>query len=45
MAAGPGKVRFTIDISADEWVERGEFSRDEETWVAFLEMTLKRVRD
>ena len=41
---GPwGKQRYTIDVTeAGEWVEIGEFSRDGEKWVKFIEMRLKR---
>jgi hypothetical protein len=43
MSAGPGKVRFTVDISEQEWREKGEFSQDGETWREFFGMTLNRV--
>lgn len=36
-----GKVRFTIRLTEKgEWNEVGEFSRDGETWMKFMEMTL-----
>jgi hypothetical protein len=38
-----GKMRYTINVSDEgEWVEIGEFSRDGEKWMKFIEMRLRR---
>lgn len=38
------QIKFTIRLDeAGQWVERGESSRDGQTWQQFLEMTLKKV--
>ena len=40
-----GKVRFTVDFSTDnKWIEIGEFSRDGENWMKFLEMNLDKIK-
>ena len=40
-----GKMRYTISLSeTGEWVEYGEFSRDGEKWMKFMEMKLKKVK-
>ena len=39
-----GKIRYTIVLNEKgEWFEIGEFSRDEETWFKFFEMTLRKL--
>lgn len=39
-----GKVKFTVDFSTDKkWIEIGEFSRDGENWMKFLEMNLDKT--
>lgn len=39
-----GEVRFTMkQTERGEWHEVGEFSRDGQTWIKFLEMTLTKV--
>lgn len=39
-----GKLRFTLDFTKPgEWFETGEWSRDGQQWVKFMEMKLKRV--
>jgi hypothetical protein len=39
-----GQVRFTIKLNEKgQWFEIGEFSRDGQTWMKTLEMTLNRV--
>jgi hypothetical protein len=39
-----GKLRFTLDFSKPgEWFETGEWSRDGQQWVKFMEMRLKKV--
>lgn len=41
-----GQVRYTFRLTpAGEWHEIGERSADGQTWVPFMEMTLKRVGD
>jgi hypothetical protein len=37
-----GKIRFTLTVDKDTWVEKGEVSRDAVNWNTFLEMTLQR---
>ena len=39
-----GKVKFTVDFSTEKkWIEIGEFSRDGENWMKFLEMHLDKI--
>jgi beta-N-acetylglucosaminidase len=39
-----GKVRFTVDFSTEKkWVEIGEFSRDGENWMKFLDLNLDKI--
>jgi hypothetical protein len=39
-----GKVRFTVDFrTKNKWIEIGEFSRDGENWMKFLEMNLSKI--
>lgn len=39
-----GKVRFTLHLNdRNQWVEIGEFSRDGNQWMKFMEMTLDKV--
>ena len=41
-----GKVRFTVDFkTANKWLETGEFSRDGQNWMKFLETSLTKVKD
>ncbi len=41
-----GKVRFTTDYkTANKWLEIGEFSRDGNTWIKFLETELTKIKD
>ncbi|MFZ1371166.1 MAG: hypothetical protein WAR78_12325 [Ferruginibacter sp.] len=43
---GGSKVRFTADFkTANKWIETGEFSRDGQNWVKFLETNLIKVKD
>jgi hypothetical protein len=37
-----GKIRYTIKLIDSKWVEKGEISRDGNTWNQFLEMTLSK---
>lgn len=40
-----GKVKFTVDFSTNnKWIEIGEFSRDGENWMKFLEMNLDKIK-
>lgn len=40
-----GKMRYTISLTeAGEWLEIGEFSRDGEKWIKFMEMKLTKVK-
>jgi len=40
---GVGKIRYTIRVEGDQWVELGEMSRDDgATWHQFFTMTLDR---
>ncbi len=41
---GPVHIRFAIRLTASQWRETGEFSRDGKEWRKFLEMTLDRVK-
>lgn len=38
------RMRFHIEIQGDTWHEYGEFSRDGQTWMRTMEMTLQRVK-
>ena len=41
-----GKVRFTVDFkTANKWIEIGEYSRDGQSWMKFLESELTKIRD
>lgn len=38
-----GQVRYTMELTSEgEWHERGEFSRDGQQWLQFIEMRLRR---
>lgn len=40
------KIRFTVDFkTANKWFEIGEFSRDGQNWMKFLETALTKTRD
>lgn len=40
-----GKMRYTITLTEKgEWYEVGEFSRDGQNWMKFMEMTLAKVK-
>lgn len=37
-------VRYTLTMSGeDEWLEKGEYSRDGKDWTQFFQMTLHRT--
>ena len=38
-----GTVKYTISYQDNIWTEIGEFSKDEENWVKFFEMNLKKI--
>lgn len=38
------QLRYTITLEGDEWIERGEYSRDGEQWWPTMEMKLRRVK-
>lgn len=38
------RMRFHIEIQGDTWHEYGEFSRDGQSWMRTMEMTLQRVK-
>lgn len=43
---GRGSIRYVINISDDdEWIEKGSYSPDGETWYPFMGMTLKRIKE
>lgn len=35
-----GKMRYTITITGNSWIETGEFSADGNSWMNFIEMNL-----
>lgn len=41
----PMRVRFTIEITGDTWVEYGEVTRDGTEWMRTMEMKLQRAKD
>lgn len=39
-----GQIRYTIKLTQDEWIEKGEYSADGQQWWPMMEMKLKRVK-
>ena len=40
--AGPQTIRYTMILENGEWKEIGEFSKDSDTWIKFMEMRLRK---
>lgn len=40
-----GKIRYSISLTANTWVEKGEFSSDGSQWFPFFDMSLTKQRD
>lgn len=38
-----GQLRYTLTLTKDEWIEKGEYSADGEKWWPMMQMKLKRI--
>ena len=37
-----GTIKYSLNFEEDTWEEIGEYSRDQENWMKFFEMNLKK---